>query len=429
MKPVAPGSTGGRKSPEKGRSSLRPVSSDHENDQSLDTLKVLVADDNPFIVGLLVRYLKRLGTATPIEACDGRHALDIVGSTAVDIVLCDLDMPGMDGFEFLRHLAEQKAPPAVVIFSGQDRSIVNSAVQLGRAHGLRMLGSLSKPFTLPSLKALLQQADVCAGAFSGLSFQPLTPDAIRHGLANDAVELAYQPKVTTRDCQVTGVEALLRWRDGDGDLMSPAAVIPIAEQCGLINRLTDMVIGKAMAQHGAWLAEGHHFSMAINVSLLDLDRYDFPEFVLDSARSVGAAPSSIVLEVTESQVMADIARPLEILSRLRLKGVGVAIDDYGTGASALQRLKRIPFTELKIDREFVAGAPEDKATRTMLAAIVRLAKGLRLGLVAEGVETESEWQLVAALGVDAVQGYYVARPMPASDLSGWLARSRSAGQQ
>jgi len=127
--------------------------------------------------------------------------------------------------------------------------------------------------------------------------------------------------------------------------------------------------------------------------------------------------------------MADIARPLEILSRLRLKGVALAIDDYGTGASALQRLKRIPFTELKIDREFVAGAPEDKATRTMLAAIVRLAKGLRLGLVAEGVETESEWQLVAAQGVDAVQGYYVARPMPASELSDWLARSRGAGQQ
>jgi len=294
MKPVAPETPGGRKSPEKGRSSLRPVSGGHKNNQSLDTLKVLIADDNPFIVGLLVRYLERLGTATPIEACDGRHALDIVGSTAVDVVLCDLDMPSMDGFEFLRHLAEQRTPPAVVIFSGQDSSIVNSAVQLGRAHRLRMLGSLSKPFTLSSLKAVLQQAGVGAGAYTGLSFQPLTPDAIRHGLANDAVELAYQPKVTTRDRRMTGVEALLRWRDSDGELKSPAAVIPVAERHGLINQLSEMVILKAMAQHGAWLAEGHHFGMAINVSLLDLDRYDFPEFILDSARSVGAEPSSIV---------------------------------------------------------------------------------------------------------------------------------------
>jgi EAL domain-containing protein (putative c-di-GMP-specific phosphodiesterase class I) len=157
-----------------------------------------------------------------------------------------------------------------------------------------------------------------------------------------------------------------------------------------------------------------------------LNRYDFPEFVVATAEGAGAPPSSIILEVTESRIMADIAKPLEILSRLRLKGVGLAIDDYGTGASTMQQLKRIPFTELKIDREFIAGAPDDPATRTMLTAIISLAKELGLEIVAEGVETENEWRLVTTRGVDAVQGYYTARPMSATDMTRWLAQQATA---
>jgi EAL domain-containing protein (putative c-di-GMP-specific phosphodiesterase class I) len=133
-----------------------------------------------------------------------------------------------------------------------------------------------------------------------------------------------------------------------------------------------------------------------------------------------------VLEITESQIMADIVKPLEVLSRLRLKGVGLSIDDYGTGASSMQQLKRIPFTELKIDREFVTGAPEDKAARTMLASSIRLGKDLGLAIVAEGVETESEWQLVVSGGVDAVQGFFVAEPMSATEMEGWLRRQRTS---
>lgn len=387
-----------------------------------DDLRVLVVDDNKFIVSLLRRYLERLGIVSPLEAHDGVEALEILDATAVDVVLCDLDMPGMDGIEFLRHLAERKRTPAVALLSGQDRSILNTAVQLGRAHGLRVIGSIAKPFRLPTLKTLLERMDIGPDGFSGLSFQPLTPEAVRQGLAADAVELAFQPKVAARDRTLMGVETLLRWRGVDGKLKSPAAVVPVAERYGLMNQLTEAIVHKALAQHGAWLAEGHSFKLAVNVSQHDLNRYDFPEFIVETAERAGAPPSSIMLEVTESRLMADIAKPLEILSRLRLKGVGLAIDDYGTGASTMQQLKRIPFTELKIDREFIAGAPDDPATRTMLTAIISLAKELGLEIVAEGVETESEWRLVTARGVDAVQGYYTARPMSAADLTGWLAR-------
>ncbi|WP_193369460.1 EAL domain-containing response regulator [Pelagibius marinus] len=402
----------------------RPRQGDRQSD--FGYARILIVDDNEPLIGLLRRYSEKLDAADVFEAHDGEQALEILDSNAIDCVLCDLEMPGMDGIEFLRHLAEREASPTVVLLSGHDMSILSTAVRLGRAHGLRIVGSLSKPFTFAALRELLAQSAPASNSGPRLSFQPLTPDALHYGLDNDAVELAFQPKVSIGANEVTGVETLLRWRDRSGDLVNPASVVPVAEQHNLMNKLTEIVVRKALAQHGNWLADGHNFSLAINVSLLDLYQYDFPEFVLDTASSAGVPPSLITLEVTETQIMADIARPLETLSRLRLKGVALAIDDFGTGASVLQQLKRIPFTELKIDREFVSGAPEDKATRTMQASIIRLAKNLKLGIVAEGVETESELRLVAARRVDAVQGYYIVRPMPAADLPGWIADTKSA---
>src|SRR3546814_926595 len=143
---------------------------------------------------------------------------------------------------------------------------------------------------------------------------------------------------------------------------------------GLIGDLTEIVIAKALDQHGIWRRTGQNFTIAINVSMQVLNRYDFPEFVVAAAERAGVSPTSIVLEITESQIMEDIVKPLEVLSRLRLKGVGLAMDDYGTGASTMQQLKRIPFTELKIDREFVAGAPQDPAARAMLSSSIKIGR-------------------------------------------------------
>jgi EAL domain-containing protein (putative c-di-GMP-specific phosphodiesterase class I)/ActR/RegA family two-component response regulator len=399
------------------------VAADARSGGRFGSLNVLIVDDNSYIVGLVQRYLERLQVASTRKAHDGAEALQVIDSSAVDIVLCDLSMPGMDGIEFLRHLAGRPNHPAVVLLSGHGNRILNTAIQLGRAHGLQILGALSKPFSLPSLKALLEQACIGASGQTRPSFEPLTPDAIRAGLQRGAVELAFQPKIDVRHRRMIGVESFLRWREPDGQLMSPAAVIPVAEAAGLISDLTRVIIRKAMAQRGLWQSEGHTFSVAINVSLQDIESYEFPDFVVATAASEGIDPSSILLEITESQIMADVVRPLEVLSRLRLKGIGLAIDDYGTGASTMQQLKRIPFTELKIDREFVAGAPEDGTARAMLSACINLGKDLGLKIVAEGVETEGEWHLVASRGVDAVQGYLIAQPMSAAALSGWLASS------
>jgi len=225
---------------------------------------------------------------------------------------------------------------------------------------------------------------------------------------------------------MVGVESLVRWQDPERGLMGPGALIPVAEESGLINDLTNAIFKAAMAQSGAWLAEGLDFKVSVNVSVENLDQFDFPDFVVDTAAREGVSPSSVILEVTESRIMADVLKPLEILTRLRMKGFGLSIDDYGTGASSMQQLRRIPFTELKIDREFVAGAPVDDEARAMLVSSVGLGKDLGLTTVAEGVETQEEWDLVAALGDDVVQGYFVAKPMSGEAIAGWIEDYRSA---
>ncbi len=394
---------------------------------SLSDLKVLIVDDNKFMVSLVKRILDKIEITAPLEANDGAGALERLDEAAVDVIICDLNMPGMDGIEFLRHLAGREAHPAVILLSGEDKSVLKTATQLGQAHGLRMLGAVPKPVKKEPFEALLGKVGAGAQERPRSAFESLTPEEIREGLEGDSVELVFQPKVSIATREMVGVETLMRWRDAERGLMGPGAVVPVAEESGLINALTEAIFRKAMAQCGAWRADGHDFKVAVNVSMHDLDRYDFPDFVVDTAEAEGVDPSSVVLEVTESRLMADIAKPLEILTRLRMKGVGLSIDDYGTGASSMEQLKRIPFTELKIDQEFVTGAPEDDEARAMLVSCVGLGKDLKLPVVAEGVETQTEWDLVASLGVDVVQGYFVAKPMPAEAIEDWIGNWRGEG--
>ena len=180
-----------------------------------------------------------------------------------------------------------------------------------------------------------------------------------------------------------------------------------------------MIVEMSIEQGRVWLEQGLELKIAINLSVDNLDDLSLLEKLVSRTANAGIAVKNIVLEVTESRLMADIAKPLEILTRLRMKGIDLSIDDFGTGHSSLEQLKRIPFTELKIDRAFVDGAARDPATRAILESAVDLAKKLNMSIVAEGVEKREDWDLVAELGCDLVQGYFVAKPMPGDEISGW----------
>lgn len=385
----------------------------------MDQLHALIVDDDKFMINLTTRMLNKIGITAVSSALDGQSGLDALADAAPNVILLDLNMPGMDGLEFLRHLAEREVSASVILISGEDKRVLQTAHQLAQAHQLKVLGALQKPVKPDPLKAMLEKVNAEQERRKRGPIPLLSVAELEAGIQSGAVEAHFQPKVSVADRKLVGVETLVRWRGADGKLTPPAAFISVAENNGLIDALTEKVFLKAVACASDWMLQGLDIKVAVNFSVESLTRFDLVQFVIEASEDAGIDLSRIVFEVTESRIMEDIAAPLEVLTRLRMKGIGLSIDDFGTGASSMQQLKRAPFTELKIDRAFVAGANHDEEARAMLESSVDLARRLGLSTVAEGVETQAEWDIVAELGVDVVQGYFIARPMPADELLEW----------
>jgi EAL domain-containing protein (putative c-di-GMP-specific phosphodiesterase class I) len=259
--------------------------------------------------------------------------------------------------------------------------------------------------------------------------EPITLGELQVGLDGEELQLFYQPKVNVGSGTVAGVEALARWEHPERGLLGPAAFIPVAEEHGLIDALTRAVFRKAVRMAGVWQAGDISLHVSVNVSVNSFLRQEFSEYLINVARDAGVEPSTLILEVTESQVMTDSKGCLEQMMHLRMKRFGLSIDDFGTGHSSLAQLKRIPFTELKVDRAFVFGASQNSSARAILESSVNLGKKLKMSVVAEGAESREDWDLVEQVGCDFVQGYYVSRPMPENELlhfvKNWSGHSQS----
>lgn len=220
-----------------------------------------------------------------------------------------------------------------------------------------------------------------------------------------------------------GVEALVRWEHPTLGLVTPDRFIPLAEQSGLVHELTLQVLNQTLLQAVAWRAESLDLTVAVNISPLLLDRAELVQQIASLQGSYGVPAERIILEVTESSLLRDPAVALGVLTRLRLRGFGLSLDDYGTGFSSMQQLAQIPFTELKIDRSFVRGVHERDSQRVILRSAVEMASELGLVTVGEGVESRAELAVLEDCGCTLVQGWLFAKAMPAAELTQWL-RSR-----
>ena len=389
--------------------------------KDLSELNILVVDDQIFVVNHTKRILNKLGIEKIETASNGDDALRVLDKAdeLPQLIICDLNMPGMDGVALLRHLGERKMHLGIILISGEDQRILQTAEALGKSHDLYILGSIQKPIKSASLVEILNTFDLVRTIPQARRIEPITENEILAGISGDPVELVFQPKVSIADKKLHGVEALARWKHPERGILGPGAFIPLAEELGQIDILTDNVLRQAMAQGGKWQAEGYDIGISVNYSVDSLNRLDLPEYIVSIAEEKGMDPKRVTIEVTESRLMRDITSTVEILTRLRLNGLGLSIDDFGTGHSSLEQLKRIPFTELKIDRAFVCGASGDTAVRTILESSVSLGNSLGLKVVAEGAETQDDWDLVAGLGCDEVQGYFVAKPMAGDDILSW----------
>jgi EAL domain-containing protein (putative c-di-GMP-specific phosphodiesterase class I) len=393
-------------------------------DMSRLGLGFLVVDDDKFMLKTISHSLHTMGHDRIVTCTSADEGLgQLARGLAPEVILCDLNMPEMDGVEFLRKLAGIPYTGSIVIISGEDKRILATVESLARAHRLDILGHLEKPFKTAVLKEILarrQSRAPVAEATAPAAAEPCSPADIRRGFAAHEFIVYFQPKVEIATRWVAGVEALARWRHPERGMVSPDQFIPVAEQHGLIGALTEWVLTDAFQETRRWRQMGLQLKVAVNVSMADLVALDFPEKVLACAEAAGIRPFDITLEVTESRLMRDPVAPLDILTRLRLKRVGLSIDDFGTGYSNLAQLQNIPFDELKLDRSFIQGAARNPASRDILESSVELAKKLNMTVVAEGVETQEDWDLVAALGCDLAQGYFIAKPMPGNEIPTWL---------
>jgi diguanylate cyclase (GGDEF)-like protein/PAS domain S-box-containing protein len=245
---------------------------------------------------------------------------------------------------------------------------------------------------------------------------------LRDAIAGGGLELHFQPKLACRDGRVTGVEALVRWRHPDHGLMAPDLFIPIAEHWGLMGPLTAWVITEALDWSDRWAERGLDLKVAVNLSARQLQDRQLPESIAAAIRGHRSTAGRLQIELTESAVMADAERALEILTRISEMGIGLSIDDFGTGYSSLSYLRQLPVNEIKIDRSFVVGLARSDSDAVIVRSIIDLGHNLGLTVVAEGVEDEAALARLTELGCDLVQGYSLSRPLPPLELADWVER-------
>lgn len=392
-------------------------------------LRIMAVDDEPFILKLLTHLLAELGYPAVTTWDSGRAALAAIADAeqAPDLILLDLNMPDMDGVEFVRRLVEHGYAGSLILVSGEDERILHMAERLVQAHQVDVIGHLGKPFSMEGLSGLMdrtRRASAQPGAQATYDVERMRTAILGGELVN-----YYQPKVAVSTGVVVGVETLVRWRHPQDGIVASDRFIGMCEEHGLIDELSRVVIREALEQAQAWQQDGLHLGIAINMSMVNLTSVDFAGFIADEAARAGVAPQHIMLEVTESRLMLDQRAPLEVLTRLRMNRYRLSIDDFGTGHSSLKLLRDVPFDELKIDRSFVQEARHDPTARAIYDASLALGKQLGMVVVAEGVETRADWDLVRRTGCDLAQGHYIGRPMPAVDLPGWIANWNAERRQ
>lgn len=388
-------------------------------------MKILLIDDDPFALKLLERQLANLGFRETVACERGADAIRLLetGGESVELIFCDLQMPEMDGVEFVRQLARINFTGGLVLVSGEDKRILETAAKLSKARRLNILGALHKPVSPEQLKLLLNKyPSPSRSAMSSSDRKRYPPEELRRAIQGGMMVNHYQPKVHVASGMVAGVETLVRWRHPEDGLVFPDQFIDTAEEYGFIDDLTREVLINALRQARIWQDVGLNMHIAVNISMDNLVSLGFPDLVVQEIEKAGLRPENLVLEVTESRLMKNHLAALDILTRLRLKRISLSIDDFGTGHSSLAQLRDIPFDELKIDRGFVHGAWRDTALRAIFEASLGMGHQLGMKTVAEGVEIQEDWDFLREAKCDMAQGYFIAKPMPASVFNDWFVK-------
>ena len=373
--------------------------------------RLLILDDDPGVL----QYLGDVGRQCHYEvtfAGSWGELRETYAASDPSMLILDLRYGHGDAVEVLSFLQRHGCRAPIVLISGLDTRALETTRRIGLNQGLAIVGAIEKPILYEMLAPLLlahRQPELAEWA-----------DELRRGVDRGDITVFYQPKLSVADGRLVGFEALARWFHPTRGEIGPDTFIPLAEATGLIAPITDLVLDHAVATCACWAAAGHDLSVAVNLSATVLTRDGLVESLLRLLARHRLPVASLTLEITESIAIRNAVLAMEALSRLRMRGFTVALDDFGTGYSNLAALDRLPVNELKIDKGIIAAASTSRTSQIIVRAIADLARQLGLITVAEGVDRLEACHWLGSVGIEQVQGFAIARPMPSSELLSWI---------
>jgi EAL domain-containing protein (putative c-di-GMP-specific phosphodiesterase class I) len=388
--------------------------------------QVLVIDDDENFCSFMQRLIAGLGY--PVRISSRLNIADFAELTTDDVIFIDMMMPGVDGIQALDVLSRHNVNSSIVLMSGAHGEVLVTAQTIARRSGLRVIAILNKPFRSADVRRILQQKHSEAIRSPRLpSASEINIEDLLTGLERREFDAYLQPIAELATGSIVGYEALARWQSDKFNLVVPFRFVAVATRHGILPRLTRQIVGRALAYAAELKRQGQPWKVSVNLATEDLLDMELPEKLAVMVASHDLPPGSLTIELTESSATANETMMLGTLARLRLKGINLAIDDYGTAYSGLDRLSVIPFTTLKIDMRFIADMMSNKNAQTIVESSIALAKRLNMTTVAEGIETDDQFTLLRDMGCDLGQGYLLARPMDFAGLLSWSkARPRNA---
>ena len=380
---------------------------------------MLVIEDHDFQRRTAVRLLRGLGVESVSQAADGTAALEVLaGSPQPDVILCDIDMPGMDGVEFIRRVGERGLASSVVIASGLDSRVLEAVKTIGEAHGLQVLGAIEKPITPRRLAELLasyrrQPARPAPGAEVSV-----TTGEVAAAFADGQMTTVFEPCVDLTDCRVSRAEAVGQWIHPSKGPIPPATFLPRLAEAGLLHPYVQARLEDACRALSEGRAAGLQIGIGLDVGPAALGEVRLADRFADTVRAAGVEPSQLTCEVDDHLLPGAPPVALDVLTRLRVKGFGLALDHFGTRRPAPERLAPIPFTQMKIDGSLVSGAADEEPRRTHLEETFDLIQALGVPAAAEGCDTEADFDLVVEMGIRFAQGSFIGAAVDAAELIG-----------
>ncbi|MDT4819345.1 Chemotaxis response regulator protein-glutamate methylesterase [compost metagenome] len=394
----------------------------------LSAYKVLVLDDHAFQCAHLKDMLEEAGFSHVDTLQSAGDALRSIRDDGYNLVVMDVNMPVMDGAQFIHELARQDLTPMLAIVTGCSRRMANSISLMAKERGLAVLGAFVKPVSheqIDSLAVGLLRKTPAGARFSvprtDCASSLLDRNSVKSALRDGSIRAWFQPKKSLSSGQIVGAEALVRWQHQELGLMMPSSFLKTLRDYGLDHDLLIRMLEDGLKAYRIWRGQGYRIPISINLPTSLLDRPQLPDELYYMVTNSGLPAEDVTFELLEDDMTVDAGQYYMGTSRLRLKGFGLSQDDFGKGYSTMYSLISTPFTELKIDRAFVCGAAKDEVRAAALVSSVQLGRQLGLQVTAEGVETMQDLQFVRQVGCDYAQGYLISAAVDVSAFSRLLA--------